>query len=249
MAEINELDDPKTTIERADMLKNKKVLFKLYTDWYNFLLKKVDDLPEGKILEIGSGGGFLKELLPEVITSDVMDLPNVDMIFSAEKIPLEDNSLSCIFMVDVLHHIPDCTQFFAEAERCLVPGGKIIMSEPASTPFSRFFYKRFHHEPFVPEAGWKLDTEGGPLSNANGAIPSIVFRRDIDKFHSTYKTLKLETLKFHSPFMYFLSGGFSYPSLIPSFMYGFFRFVEKLFLPTYSLIAMFQLIEVKKTSK
>ncbi len=244
---LEELDDPSLTLERKDELKNKKFLYKLYKSWYGFLLNRLDTLPkEGKILEIGSGGGFLKELLPEVITSDVMELSNVDMVFSAESMPFEDNSLKCIFMIDVLHHIPNCELFFEEAQRCLVDGGIILMSEPANTPFSRFFYKKFHHEPFDPKAGWKITTKGGPLSNANGAIPWIVFKRDKEIFLKKYPKFSITKRKLHTPFLYFLSGGFSHRALFPAWGFGFAKFIELLFTPFYFLNGMFQLIEVKK---
>ena len=40
-------------------------------------------LPDKSILELGSGGGFLKEMYPAIITSDVLQLPSVDKVFSA----------------------------------------------------------------------------------------------------------------------------------------------------------------------
>ena len=38
-------------------------------------------------IELGSGGGFLKEVINDVITSDVLELPDVDKVFFGEKIP------------------------------------------------------------------------------------------------------------------------------------------------------------------
>nr|MDQ3072708.1 hypothetical protein [Bacteroidota bacterium] len=86
LPEYNEdidLDDPKVTEMRMGIILRKPFLRKLYTDWYNIFIKKLKGVPEGKIIEIGSGGGFLKEMLPEVITSDVMPLSCNDMAFSA----------------------------------------------------------------------------------------------------------------------------------------------------------------------
>ncbi len=241
------LDDPQTTVHHGEIIRSKPFLEKLYIEWYGFLLNRTKDLPkDGKILELGSGGGFLKELLPEVITSDVMELPGNDMTFSAEEMPFEDNSLSAIFMIDVLHHIPNCKKFFAEAERTLKKGGMIIMSEPANSTWSRYFYQNHHHEPFKPDAeSWEIPYSG-PLSGANGAIPWIVFERDIDTFHKLFPQLKLETVKYHTPLRYLLSGGMSYRSLVPGWAFGAVSVMEKLLTPIYSQIAMFQLIEVKK---
>lgn len=48
--------------------------------------------------------------------------------------PFQDKSVSAFMMIDVLHHIKDSRQFFKEMQRCLKPGGKIVMIEPANTP-------------------------------------------------------------------------------------------------------------------
>jgi len=45
-----------------------------------------------------------------------------------------DGSLRAIVMTDVLHHIPNVESFFAEAARCVRPGGVIVMIEPWLTP-------------------------------------------------------------------------------------------------------------------
>ena len=42
----------------------------------------------------------------------------------------------------------DSYRFLVELERCLKPGGKIVMIEPANTRFSRLIFRRFHHEMF-----------------------------------------------------------------------------------------------------
>ncbi|MBK8443443.1 MAG: hypothetical protein IPL35_08515 [Sphingobacteriales bacterium] len=62
------------------------------------------------------------------------------------------------------------------------------MSEPANTAWGRFFYQNFHHEPFQPEAAsWEIPSTG-PLSGANGALPWIIFKRDIDLFTAAIHT-------------------------------------------------------------
>ena len=43
--------------------------------------------------------------------------------------------------------------------------------------------KNFHHETFNPEGDWKIPGTG-PMSDANGALPFIVFERDKEKFEN-----------------------------------------------------------------
>ena len=240
------LDAPGTTLQHREIILRKKFLKKVYVHWYSQFLKTIKEVPDGKLVEIGSGGGFLKQLDNRIITSDILEIPHCDMCFSGEKMPFENESVSAIFMIDVLHHIPECELFFAEAQRVLKRGGKIIMIEPANTAFARFIYKNFHHENFDPEAtDWRFPTSG-PLSGANGALPWIVFTRDYERFKQLFPKLQKEKIKIHTPFAYLISGGLSFKSLIPGFMFGVFKCFEFLFSPFYKFIGMFQTIEISK---
>ena len=75
---IKDLDDPATTLLHAEIVQKKPFLKKLYIDFYTQFRKSVPE-PETKVLvELGSGGGFIKEVIGSVITSDILELPNVD---------------------------------------------------------------------------------------------------------------------------------------------------------------------------
>ena len=167
-----DLDDPKTTLAHRDIILQKPFLKRLYSDWYNIFIDKSKQVKNGKHLEIGSGGGFYKDVFAQVVTSDILSLPNVDKVFSAEEMPFNENELASIVMLNVFHHIPKPYLFLKEAERTLVKGGKVIMIEPANSALGRFIYKRFHHEPFDEKGGREIEA-GNPLSNSNQALPYI----------------------------------------------------------------------------
>lgn len=240
-----DLDAPGTTLQHREIILRKKFLKNLYIDWYEMLLREVPE-EKGKIVEIGSGGGFLKNIDPCVITSDILPFPHCDLTFSGENMPFEDSELSAILMIDVLHHISESRKFFLEAQRVLKPGGKIVMIEPANTPFSRFIFQKFHHENFDPESStWEFPTSG-PLSGANGALPWIIFNRDYAQFKEEFPELQLLSIKLHTPFAYLLSGGLTFKSLLPGWMYQPFRWFENSLSPFNKSIAMFQRIVVVK---
>ena len=160
---IKDLDDPATTLH-GKILRSKPFLRNLYADFYGQFKNAVEQ-PENKVLvELGSGGGFIKEIIPNVITSDILKVAGVDKVFSATDMPFEDASVDAFFMFDVLHHIDEPRKFFAEADRCLRPGGRIVMIEPANTPWARFIYTNFHHEGFDPKGGWELDKDGAAFA-------------------------------------------------------------------------------------
>eukprot|EP01036_Dinobryon_divergens_P048614 gene48614-65203_t len=139
--------------------------------------------------------------------------------------PFETGSVAGIFMIDVLHHIPQPALFLKEAERVLAKGGKILMTEPANSAWGRFIYRNFHHEPFEPKGGWEIPATG-PLSGANGALPWIIFERDRQKFEAEFPHLKIESIRYHTPLRYLLSGGVSKRQLAPNVSYGLIKGIE-----------------------
>jgi SAM-dependent methyltransferase len=239
------LDDPRTTLAHRDIILNKPFLKQLYLDWYKEFISASKKVNKGLYLEIGSGGGFLKDVFPEVVTSDILDLPVVDKVFSAEDLPYKENELGSIMMLNVFHHIPKPYLFLKQAERTLLKGGKIIMVEPANSALGRFIYKRFHHEPF-DENGPREIQPGNPLSNSNQALPYIYFERDLEQFKNDYPKLKIVSITYHTPFMYVLSGGVSRSAMVPFLMYGFFKGIEKILSPFNRMIGLFCTVEIEK---
>ncbi len=243
---IKDLDDPATTLLHAEIVQKKKFLKKLYIDFYKEFGKGISE-PEKKVLvELGSGGGFIKEVIEGVITSDILELPNVDRVFSALDMPFEDSSVDAFFMFDVLHHIAEPRGFFKEAIRCLKPAGKIVMIEPANTLWARFIYKNFHHELFDPQAQWGLQ-ESGPVSHGNGAMPWIIFSRDRRTFEKEFPRLRIVRIRNHTPLRYLLSGGLTLRQLVPSFTYPLIKAIEYILSAINNLLGMFQTIELEKT--
>ena len=240
-----DLDDPRATLAHRDIILQKPFLKQLYKDWYKVFIEKTKGIKNGMHLEIGSGGGFLKKEFPEVVTSDILDLPNVDKVFSAEQMPFKENELASIVMLNVFHHIPKPYLFLKEAERTLIKGGKIIMIEPANSMLGRFIYKKFHHEPF-DENGPREIKAGNPLSNSNQALPYIYFERDLEIFKKDFAHLKINSVKYHSPFLYVISGGVSRSAMLPFFMYNFAKAIQWLFTPFNKQLGLFCTVEIEK---
>ena len=237
------LDSPERTLHHGEIILQKKFLRKLYEQWYAEFLCEIPRLPNDTYIELGSGGGFLKELDPKMICSDILDLPSNDLTFSALDMPFSTSSVGGIFMVDTMHHIPDMEKFLEEVSRVLVKNGKMIMIEPANSWWGRLIYKNFHHEPFEPKGGWTIP-ESGPLSGANGALPWIVFERDKLKFQEKFPNLKIETIQYRNPLLYLVSGGVSYRQLLPDFMFPVVNRIDNLLPKMLKQLSMFQLIKI-----
>ena len=240
-----DLDDPATTELRKQIILSKPFLKAIYDEWYAML---AEGLPSGagRILELGSGGGHCARFIPGLITSEIFLCPNVQVVLDAQGMPLADASLRAIVMTNVMHHIPEVNRFFSEASRCLRPGGKLLMIEPWVTPWSRFVYTHFHHEPFHPEAlDWTFPRKG-PLSGANGAIPWIVFGRDRDKFASQFPEFSIELIRPFLPFRYLVSGGVSMRSLMPGFAHSAWAKLEHLLESQMPKLGMFAFVSLRR---
>lgn len=241
-----DLDDPQTTAERAHIIKAKPYLHNLYYEHYYWFKRRLTPTNGKTIVELGSGGGFIKEVIPNAITSDILNLPAIDKQFSALLMPFKKNTVDAFVMINVFHHIKNAKRFFLEADRCLKSNGKILMIEPANTLWSRFIYQYFHHEPFDTRADWKFK-KGGALSGANGALPWILFIRDRKRFEKEFPRLHIVNIRPHTPVRYLISGGFTYRQLLPSWTYRLVRRIESLLSPISKFIGMFYSIEISKT--
>jgi SAM-dependent methyltransferase len=233
------LDSPETTIKRWQIIRDKPSLRQIYEEWYMDVARSV---PPGDkpALELGSGAGFMSHYVENLITSDILELPGVDRTIDAcAPLPFADASLRGIAMVNTLHHLPDVLVFFREGVRCLEPGGTISMIEPWKSRWSQFVYGKLHHEPFDPQAASWSFPPGRPLSNANGALPWILFVRDKGRFQREFPELEIAVIDPIMPFRYLLSGGVSVRALLPSWSFPLLSSLERACQPRMPSLAMF----------
>ena len=228
--------------EHCLLIKQKKILNRLYFDFYKRMKKVV--VPSGRKVEIGSGGGFIKEEMPEMVTTDVIKGPMIDYVFFAEKMPFKDNTVAAFYLLNTLHHIKDVKMAFTEMDRCLKRGGKVIMIEPANTWWSKVIYL-FHRETFDIHKDWKIKGRDR-LSDSNIALPWIVFFRDRKKFSRLFPRLKVANIECHTPFLYILSGGLTWPQMLPTFAYPILSKIEEWFEKWQWSWGMFMTIELEK---
>lgn len=241
-----DLDDPTNTLLRRQIIQEKRFLHRLYDEWYALICSRLPAVHED-VLEIGSGAGYLRQFLPQLVTSEVFPLEGVDRVEDATALTYAADSLDAIVMTDVLHHIPNVAQFLREASRTLRSEGRLVMIEPWRTPWSDWVYRNLHHEPFRPDAeDWRLPP-GGPLSMANGALPWMVFSRDRMLFEQQNPELEIAAIEPLMPIAYLASGGVSMRSLLPGSAYPAVRSIERRVLRESG--AMFALIDVRRRAR
>jgi len=195
---------------------NKAVLRTVYGDYYRRMVKHLNP---GPTLELGAGSGQLREHLQDIVLTDIQPAPWLDATADAQALPFSTGCFENIVMLDVLHHIENPPQFFAEAARVLKPGGRMVMLEPAITPLSGLFYRYLHPEPVDmgqdPFASPTANPRRSPY-DANQAIPTLLFRRHREQFEQQFPEFRLRMARYLSLFAYPLSGGYHRWSLVPA---------------------------------
>jgi len=232
-----DIDDPRTTGLRRRIIKEKPFLRKLYEEWYGMVLKSLPSEAR-PVVELGSGAGFLKDFLPDLITSDVFEGEDIDTVLDGAELPFGDGALGAIVMIEVLHHLARPWDFFREASRCVRPGGVVVMIEPWVTAWSSWVYRHLHHEPFDPEVSECGFVSSGPLSGANSAMPWVLLDRDRAAFRQEFPEWRISEVKPMMPFRYMLSGGVSVRGSMPGWSYGAWRTVERWATPCMKHLAM-----------
>jgi SAM-dependent methyltransferase len=144
------VDDPRLTFLRREVLHKKKFLNKINWDWYSLIEQNLGNTGS-KVVEFGSGAGFIEKHIPRAVKTDVFHQPYLQLIFDGLLIPFQSERLNAIFMVNVFHHLPDVKKFFEGAQRSLATGGCIITIEPWVTARSLKVYSWLHFEPIVPD--------------------------------------------------------------------------------------------------
>src|SRR5687768_5747029 len=85
---------------------NRKPLLRtLYGDFYRQISTHLSRLPDGKIVELGSGLGNIHEVIPDCIRTDLFPNPWIDQIENAYKLSFADETVSDLILTDVFHHL------------------------------------------------------------------------------------------------------------------------------------------------
>lgn len=208
-------DDPALGEVHARIIRTDPRLRRLYLDHYGMLRAALAGIPAGPVVELGSGGGFLPEVWPGVVTSDVVALPGVDRVIPAGTLPFTPGSVAGFALLNVFHHLPDPAAFLRAAEHALMPGGRIAMIEPAHTLLWSRLYRACSPEPYDPGAGWGFPP-AGRLTGANVPQAWIVFVRDAARYAAEFPGLPVRVVRPHTSIGLLAAGGLRYRGLAPA---------------------------------
>jgi SAM-dependent methyltransferase len=227
----------------------KPVLRKAYGWFYRLILKQLVREP-GLIIELGSGIGAIKQLIPDCITTDIFPNPWLDRTENAYSLSFDDGSVANLILFDVFHHLEFPGEAIKEFGRVMVPRGRLILMEPGFGWLGRFIYHKFHHEPlgFGQPVPWHAAKEFNRNVPKYYAAQANAWRIFVEhEFDPDLGNLRLVDLRKLPALSYIGTGGFSGPALYPSWLFPAMLACDRLLEGFSSIFATRLLVVLEKT--
>lgn len=232
-----------------ELWNRKPILRTAYQNLYRIAATQLSGLPDSRIVELGSGMGHIREVIPTCITTELFPFPWIDRIENAYKLSFEDESISDLISTDVFHHLKYPGTALIELHRVLRKGGRVILLEPCMSLLGLLVYGAFHAEPiainnkieWIAPKDWShehLDYYAAQ-GNATRIFVGKKYRHQLTAWKSV-KTIRLSALA------YAASGGYSGPQLYPTGMYSAVKSLEKILDLFPSLFATRLLVVLEK---
>lgn len=133
---------------------------------FEWVLRVLGDVKDKKILDIGCGDGALTYRIAEK-GADIIGVDNskegiqlAEEIFEKKKIsaqflladayniPVDNNSMNCVVLSDIIEHIQEPERLLKEAKRVLKQNGKIVISTPYK--FGENLWDKYHVKEYYP---------------------------------------------------------------------------------------------------
>lgn len=222
----------------------------IYRDFYRQVDQRIDRSLSGAIVELGSGMGQIKEVIPDCITTDLFPNPWLDRQENGYALSFADRSISHLILFDVWHHLRFPGTALKEFHRVLIPGGRVILFEPAASWSGRIVYSLFHHEPLAVgttitwEAPGDFKASDADYYAAQGSATRLFWWGQAKGRLDGWQLSEVHPV---TSFEYFASGGFSGPQLGGRFLQACMRGLDRLCQPFPRLFAARLLIVLEKT--
>jgi SAM-dependent methyltransferase len=209
----------------------KASLRKSYRIFHQLIANNLSPLSTGTVVELGSGIGNIKEVIPHCMRTDLFQNPWLDCVQNAYALSFESASVSNLILFDVFHHLRYPGTAFEEFYRVLMPQGRVLIFEPRISLLGRVVFGLFHDEPvaFRDPIEWMAPPSWMPdqidYYAAQGNATRIFIRGEFSEKLANWrinKTLQLSAIS------YVATGGYSKPSLYPNAAYPLMRIADRI---------------------
>jgi SAM-dependent methyltransferase len=228
----------------------KPLLRSVYRGFHELIASRLDRSIAGLIVELGSGMGSIKEVIPDCVTTDLFPNPWLDRQENAYTLTFADGSVSNLILFDVWHHLRYPGTALIEFQRVLAPGGRVIVFDPAMSWTGRVVYGLFHHEPLGMNLAVSWDAPAGFKAGdsdyfaAQAAATRLFWRREAPSRLAGWEVVEATPLP---SFEYFATGGFSGPQLGGAGIFGVWRWLDRSLRRWPNLFAARLLVVLKRT--
>jgi SAM-dependent methyltransferase len=151
------------------------------------------ELPQvqGAVVDVGCGAQPYRTLFPSGVQYIGIDTADAEQrfgyavpetkYFEGTTWPLADRSVNFVLCTETLEHVLDVNCFLNEAARCLVPGGRILLTVP--------FSARWH---YIPYDYWRFTPSAlGHLLKTSSFVDIQIYARGNAVTVACYKTIAL----------------------------------------------------------
>ena len=208
----------------------KPVLQRAYRDFHRRIAAHVDPAIRGTIVELGSGIGNIRDVIPNCLRTDLFANPWLDQVENAYDLSFADGTVSHLILFDVFHHLEHPGTALRECRRVLAPRGRVIIFDPYVSLTGRLVYGPLHHEPIgddrpiVPTAPASFDPHRHSYYAAQGNATRAFWGNDAPEILDGWKVIARERI---GAWAYALTGGYSKPQLYPAALYPLVKGVDR----------------------
>ena len=209
----------------------KPALQRAYRDFHRRLAAHVDTSIAGKIVELGSGIGNIRDVIPNCLRTDLFPNPWIDQVENAYALTFDDGEVSHLILFDVFHHLEFPGTALRECRRVLAPRGRVIIFDPYVSLAGRIVYGPLHHEPIgddraiISTAPASFDPQQHHYYAAQGNTTRMFWKGESPDAIEGWEVVARERL---GAWAYALTGGYSKPQLYPASLYPLMTGVDRL---------------------
>lgn len=162
------------------------------------IIEEVTVFPNMTIVDMPSGGNYLKSYLPDDVniipleTSEVFAKLGNTEVCNWSQLPLQSNSVDVFFCCAAFHHVEedDRLKFRDEVTRVLKPNGKLVIADVhLGTTVDHYLNKFVNKNNSMGHLGWFLDESFG----AKYTTKSLQLKNNTLKEFPWYLSNNLET--------------------------------------------------------